>query len=346
MRILALVLVVFAFEVVCKTQLAHEEFKEWMKIHSKNYNVKEIQHRFKVWKQNRDFVNDWNSKVQNASSHEVRLALNHIADLTHEEFRKFYLGLKPHQQQLSRRMEQHASVIQPESDNGDDDMEILETYLKQISPNSDSPTPTTPVKFDWRDVQGALTVPKAQLWCGGCYAFSATAALETCLFMKTGKLVSLSEQNLIDCSWSYGNEGCLGGLMTNAFDYMLKSGGINSEKVYPYLAGEGKCAFKADQIVASVKKYINLKFGDENVLQMAVMQNPVCIGIDADPPSFQFYSSGVYKDAKCSSTELNHGVTLVGYGVTTEGVQYWVVRNRYEKKKFEFFFYKNQKTKN
>jgi C1A family cysteine protease len=145
------------------------------------------------------------------------------------------------------------------------------------------------------------------------------------LFIKTGKLVSLSEQQLMDCSKKYGNMGCNGGLMDSAFDY-IRDNGICRESDYKYVAKTKTC--QKCTSVTKIKGYVDVVPNDENALLKAVNIQPISVAIEADQMSFQFYSSGVLT-SKCG-TNLDHGVLLVGYG-TLNGVDYWKVKNSWGK---------------
>ncbi|XP_026581275.1 cathepsin L1-like, partial [Pseudonaja textilis] len=153
-----------------------------------------------------------------------------------------------------------------------------------------SEDPDIPDQVDWR-IKGAVTIVKDQGNCGSCWAFSATGALEGMHFKKTGKLVSLSEQNLLDCSEE--NYGCGGGWMHLAFETVQKQGGINSEKSYPYDRQDGEtCRFVPEESITRCNSYGQIMKGDEKGLQEAVAKiGPVSVGIDAGSSKFSFYKS-------------------------------------------------------
>lgn len=187
-----------------------------------------------------------------------------------------------------------------------------------------------PPSVDWR-IDGAVTAIKDQGdECGSCWAFSTTGALEGQHFRKTGKLVSLSEQNLVDCSSVYGNEGCDGGWIENAFQYIKDNGGIDTEKTYPYKATENGCKFKKRVSGAIVNGYVDIPEGNESKLMAAIATiGPISIAMDSSHESFQFYSSGIYYEPKCQRRldKLDHAMLAVGYGTDKRTRDYYIVKN-------------------
>jgi len=178
-----------------------------------------------------------------------------------------------------------------------------------------------PSSLDWRS-KGAVTPVKNQGQCGSCWAFSTTGSVEGAHEIATGTLISLSEQQLVDCAGAYGNEGCNGGLMDDAFEYIIKNGGICSEASYPYQGVDGTCQTCTN--VATISSYTDVPSGNEADISTVVQAGPVSIAIEADQSAFQFYSGGVFS-AACGQN-LDHGVLIVGYG-TLNSKPYWIVKN-------------------
>ncbi|XP_020348182.1 cathepsin L1 [Oncorhynchus kisutch] len=182
------------------------------------------------------------------------------------------------------------------------------------------------VTIDYR-AMGYVTEVKDQGYCGSCWAFSTTGAIEGQMFKRTGQLVSLSEQNLVDCSKPYGTYGCSGAWMANAYNYVVQNG-LQSTDTYPYTSVDTQpCFYDSIQSVASITDYRFIPSGDEQALADAVATiGPITIAVDADHPSFMFYSSGIYEEPSCNPNNLSHAVLLVGYG-SEGGQDYWIIKN-------------------
>ncbi|XP_048415688.1 procathepsin L-like [Stegostoma tigrinum] len=182
-----------------------------------------------------------------------------------------------------------------------------------------------PLAVDWRP-KGYVTPVKDQGQCGSCWAFSTTGVLEGQVFNKTGKLISLSEQYLMDCSRAVGNAGCNGGSVLAGFLF-IKEKGITSEQSYPYTAKDGNCMFNQSCIVATCKGVKRIPSGSEVDLAAAVATvGPISVGIDAEHRSFMLYKSGIFYEPHCSTDNLDHGILVVGYGVENQK-PFWIVKN-------------------
>ncbi|CAJ0576098.1 unnamed protein product, partial [Mesorhabditis spiculigera] len=252
------------------------------------------------------------------------MGLNHIADLSKDDYKKLN-GFRTRfpGDRLGQRPEfNNASMWMPP--------------MNVVAPD----------EVDWRE-EGYVTPVKNQGMCGSCWSFSATGALEGQHKRKTGQLVSLSEQNLVDCSSKQGNHGCEGGFMDWAFEYVKQNHGIDTEESYPYTGHQGKCHFNKKTIGADDTGYTDLPEGDEEALKLALATvGPISIAIDAGHRSFQMYKKGVYYEPQCSPEELDHGVLLVGYGTDPEGGDYWLVKNSWGEGWGEKGFIKMARNKN
>jgi cathepsin L len=185
-----------------------------------------------------------------------------------------------------------------------------------------------PAAVDWR-TRNAVTPVKNQRLCGSCWAFSSLGALEGAVAIATGTLQSLSEGQLIDCSRPQGNAGCDGGLITQAYQYILSNGGVASLAAYPTVPDQTRCTSAGVTSVAHMRSFVELPVDDEFALLAAVALGPVSVGIESDSPLFQFYSGGILSADTCGSdANVNHAVVIVGYGTDAETAQdYYIVKN-------------------
>ncbi|CAI9115836.1 OLC1v1016840C2 [Oldenlandia corymbosa var. corymbosa] len=269
-------------------------YEEWLVKHGKSYNgLGEKDKRFDVFKDNLRYIDEQNSLPDRS----YQLGLNRFADLTNEEYRSKYLGTRI---DPKRRLAKKPS----------------NRYLPKLGDE-------LPDSVDWRK-SGAVAPVKDQGSCGSCWAFSTVASVEGINKIVTGDLISLSEQELVDCDKTY-NEGCNGGLMDYAFEFIIQNGGIDTEDDYPYRGRDMRCdTYRKNAKVVTIDGYEDVQAGDEAALKTAVASQPVSVAIEGSSRDFQLYYKGVFT-GKCG-TQLDHGVNVVGYG-TDNGKDYWIVRN-------------------
>lgn len=192
---------------------------------------------------------------------------------------------------------------------------------------NDKVYPTNLDSFDWRD-KNVVNPIKDQGQCGSCWAFSAVQAQESKWAIVHKELLTLSEQNLVDCVTKC--DGCNGGNEADAYDYVIKTqkGLWNLEKDYPYKAIDGTCQFNEEKGVAKIVSYYRptTTESEDTVGGALAADGVVSVAIDASNWSFQLYSSGIYDEPSCDPHQLDHAVGLVGFGVENN-VKYWIVRN-------------------
>lgn len=257
---------------------------------------------FENWIYNDKFIKDHNSK--NLS---YTVAHNSFSGMSLDDFSN-YMG-------FNNNMFQNQN-------NFHDDINVLNNNLQCYD---------LPSSIDWRE-KGAVTTPKDQGSCGSCWSFSTTGSLEGAFAIKTGNLTSFSEQQLVDCdNFLHGgtDNGCNGGLMENAFNWINKNGGLCAEDTYKYVSGitlkEGVCEKKCSLIPDSkVFRVVKVTPNSDLAMMNALTKGPVSIAIEADQSGFQLYHSGVFTSS--CGTNLDHGVLLVGYG-SENGQDYYIMKN-------------------
>ncbi|KAL3644471.1 hypothetical protein CASFOL_009651 [Castilleja foliolosa] len=267
-------------------------YEKWRTHHTVSRDLAEKKARFNVFKANVHHVHKANQMDK-----PYKLKLNKYGDMTSHEFRNSY-GSKIKHHRMLRGNRASTGFMHEKADN-------------------------LPAAVDWRH-QGAVTPIKNQGNCGSCWAFSTVVGVEGINKIKTGTLVSLSEQELVDCEKD--NEGCNGGLMESAYEFITKQGGLATETKYPYRARDMTCdSIKENAPAVKIDGHENVPVNDEDALMKAVANQPVSVAIDAGSSDMQFYSEGVFT-GDCG-TELDHGVAVVGYGATVDGTKYWTVKN-------------------
>jgi cathepsin L len=268
------------------------EFSRFVKTYNKKYLTDDFFNRYEIFKSNLDLIELHNSQAGQTST----MGVNQFADMTSAEFASKMNGYKP----------TRAGKVMPVESIAD-----------------------APAALDWRD-KGAVTAVKDQGQCGSCWSFSTTGSVEGAWFIAKNNLTSLSEQQLMDCSQKEGNMSCEGGLMDDAFQFIIDNKGICAEADYPYKAVDEKCQTTCTT-VATISSFADVAFdtknpNDDTALMAAVQKGPVSIAIEADQPIFQMYTGGVISGPSCG-TQLDHGVLLVGYGTDSKLGDYWIVKN-------------------
>ncbi|EEF29008.1 probable cysteine protease RD19D [Ricinus communis] len=295
-----------------------ENFKMFMIKYDKEYDTREeYMHRLGVFAKN----------LIRAAEHQVLdpTAVHGITpfmDLTEEEFERMYTGVVG------------GGAVGAEG----------------VTATSFLETAGLPSSFDWRK-KGAVTDVKMQGACGSCWAFSTTGAIEGANFIATGKLLNLSEQQLVDCDRvcdikekTACDDGCGGGLMTNAYRYLIEAGGLEDEISYPYTGKPGKCKFDEKKIAVRVVNFTSIPIDENQIAAHLVHHGPLAIGLNA--VFMQTYIGGVSCPLICGKKWINHGVLLVGYGAKGFSIlrlgykPYWIIKNSWGKRWGEEGYYR------
>lgn len=279
------------------------EFNKFSKDHEKDYNNEK--HERKSWfnfLHNFRFIHSKNRELK-----EYKLSVNRYADSDINELRYLRGRLRSTGFNGGLDYEKHHNL---RGSNG-----------RALSGVPDS--------WDW-NLLGAVTPVKDQAVCGSCWSFGTSGTIEGAYFVKTGKLPRLSQQQMVDCSWKYGNNGCDGGEDFRAYNYIMEAGGLAIEEDYGnYIGVDGKCHDKDVKKAVQISGFYNVTPHDSEALKHAVYNyGPVTVAIDASRPTFTFYSHGVYYDESCNNKPdgLDHQVLVVGY-TKIGGKFVWLVKN-------------------
>ncbi|CAE6076296.1 unnamed protein product [Arabidopsis arenosa] len=295
------------------------KFRIFMSDYGKNYSTsEEYIHRLGIFAKN----------VLKAAEHQMMdptavHGVTQFSDLTEEEFKRMYTGVADVGGSRGHTVGAEAPMVEVDG---------------------------LPEDFDWRE-KGGVTEVKNQGACGSCWAFSTTGAAEGAHFVSTGKLLSLSEQQLVDCDQACDpkdkkacDNGCGGGLMTNAYEYLMEAGGLEEERSYPYTGKRGHCKIDPEKVAVRVVNFTTIPLDENQIAANLVRHGPLAVGLNA--VFMQTYIGGVSCPLICSKRKVNHGVLLVGYGskgfsiLRLSNKPYWIIKNSWGKKWGENGYYK------
>jgi len=287
----------------------NEQWKEFRTTFNRVYtSTDEEALRLNIFKSNMAWATQLNSDTRDGAEYGV----TRFADLTPEEFQAKFTGYR-----VSNISE---SVGALKKWNGD-------CFACKQYPETKGPIPDA---VDWV-TKGAVVGVKDQAQCGSCWAFSTVGGIEGAWHMAGNDLTSLSEEEIVSCDTGGTDQGCQGGEMTSAYPWVIKNGGLNSEKAYPYAAGSGdapKCNKKKENVtVAHIDDafYISNKrdTNETAVMEAVARVGPLSIGINAG--HLQVYRRGILNPWICLP-KLDHGVLMVGFGID-DGKDYWKIKN-------------------
>eukprot|EP01060_Flectonema_neradi_P018854 TRINITY_DN257_c0_g1_i5.p1 TRINITY_DN257_c0_g1~~TRINITY_DN257_c0_g1_i5.p1 ORF type:complete len:626 (+),score=156.83 TRINITY_DN257_c0_g1_i5:48-1925(+) len=266
---------------------ARAEFSAWKAVHGKTYSGAEHESRFATYSANMEAAKKLSEKDH------ATYGASPFADMTEEEFRSYH-----------------------NADFSEVDVSSLDVAPLVIDFQAEA--------VDWRQ-KGAVTAVKNQGSCGSCWAFSTTGNVEGQWFLAGNKLTSLSEEQLVACDKI--DDGCNGGLPTNAYKYIVEAGGLESEEDYKYTSGEGRvgsCEFEKSKVAVKISGGSVVSGGESQMLAWMSKNGPLSIGVNAAGLDWQLYTGGIMKN--CKVKQPDHGVLIVGYG-TEDNTPYWIVKN-------------------
>uniref|UniRef100_A0A8C4RIN4 Cathepsin F n=1 Tax=Erpetoichthys calabaricus TaxID=27687 RepID=A0A8C4RIN4_ERPCA len=265
-------------------------FKNFITQFNKKYDSQqEYEKRFKIFVANLKTA----QIIQQLDQGSAEYGVTKFSDLTEEEFQTLYLN------PLLSKMQTR---------------EMKKAVIPQDPP---------PTEWDWRNY-GAVTTVKDQGMCGSCWAFSVTGNIEGQWFIHKGKLLSLSEQELVDCDKL--DSACGGGLPSIAYEAIEKLGGLEAETDYSYTGHKQSCGFTTNKVVAYINSSVEISKDEKEIAAWLAKNGPISVALNAF--AMQFYRRGISHPLKifCNPWMIDHAVLLVGYG-QRNGIPFWAIKN-------------------
>ena len=310
----------------------------------RHHSMEDYHRRAAVHSRNAKMIAEHNARENKTFT----MAMNKFGDWHEDEFLAAILP-KAHRRKMraqrARHLGQTACAIGAgvdasvncgnDADDDDDSKESTENVFQlKYAPLLSNPN-RLPKEVSWKGSGADARFVKDQATCGSCWAFSATGAMEAAWYMATGQRMSLSEQEIVDCSWGFGDTkdapgGCDGSLSWRGIGYVVSAGGIARTRDYQYKGQDGYCRRNSTKRAAAFSGWARVPSLNETAVKEALYsRGPLAVSMDASHQSLRFYSSGVYAEPDCmyEANDLNHAVVLVGYGTSETEGDYWLIRN-------------------
>jgi len=305
-----------------------QQYQSYINAFHKTFkSLEQLRKNFEAYQRSQEKIKRLNSMFRNDDGEEM-FGETEFSDIDEQEFENTFLNFKPSDEEL-------AKAEQGGEDN-DPTLDPVATQKNSNGRNLQSSEPEIAVNWDWR-AKGAVGVVKNQGSCGACWSFASVANIEGLYYNKYGELYNFAEQSLVDCSLK--NMGCNGGWMEKAFAYIRNVGGLQLTKDYgSYQQAKKTCRYNAEKAIAKVKSWVFPGTNEAKIRDYLFKNGPLAAAINAK--NMQNYKGGILDPSKTGCTnKVNHAVTLVGYG-TSNGVDYWIVKNSWGAKWGEKGFFR------
>jgi C1A family cysteine protease len=286
-------------------------YQKFLQKYSKTYETEEeLTRKYYIFLENYKMLQVLQNSTQNYTDldedDKLKLDITTLFDMTDEDYQKTYLN-------INVTVDDLVAAQSPTNDSFAAEVTDIGRHLQTI-----------PANYDWRD-KGVVTSVKAQGNCGSCYAFASVGNIESIYAIKYGVLLDLSEQQIINCDST--QRGCNGGNIGTVYDYIIKAG-LGLENFMKYVERKQTCTSFHPYAKIKGRKFAG-SINEDYIKSFLIKYGPLAAAVNGS--LFKYYKSGVfrYSAEQCSPYNLNHAVVIVGYGVTNNGVEYWIVKNQW-----------------